>query len=346
MRRSVTNSTFVAAPTPANPSNPISLGFLNPQNPTATVNNPRTSLTMALPPGLVFDAVNRRITGTITGLLPLNTPVRITKTRFGATPALNVVDTEDLPLFTVAPWLAFSQTEEANVINALIQDRQVGDVVSINLNGILAPQSATALASTVTITGLPPGLTFNATTRLITGTITGELGDAVVKITKTLSGAGSPTRTIELPGFTVKPFQLAGGYEVLIRDAANPTLPVGRVLLTITGPRAFSATLSRLGQASRTSSAPAVVAPANLTSPVRVRFAGSGTGATAVKPTWVTFNLPTLGTSDLVTGTVQDVIQLSTVAAQQTYANETAANATTVGSSKGSVSSRLAGLRR
>jgi len=91
-------------------------------------------------------------------------------------------------------------------------------------------------------------LSFNSTTRLITGTITGELGEAGVEIRKTL---GATVRTIPFKMF-VAPYMFAGSFEVLIKNPDN--LPVGKSKLTVTGRGVFSATMELLNQSGRTTS--------------------------------------------------------------------------------------------
>ena len=106
----------------------------------------------------------------------------------------------------------------------------VGDTVSINLG---------VDANTVAITGLPAGLSFNATTGIISGTITAlPTTSGVVTVKSGLTTLGT------LEGFTmrVSTYPFLGSYDVLITD--GPTAggtPEGKIRVTITKPGTFTA---------------------------------------------------------------------------------------------------------
>jgi len=166
----------------------------------------------------------------------------------------------------------FSDYEAAG-IDALRTRYMVGDTlggprpdalppIDLNFIGLVTGQ-------TLSVTGLPPGLSFSTTTKLITGTITGDVGDAGVEIRKTL-GAVVKSRPFHL---VVVPYMFAGSFEALIKNA---TLPAGKAKLVVSGRGVFSATMELQNQSSRATSGSFTHAPDDGWQTVRAVFAPVG----------------------------------------------------------------------
>jgi len=144
----------------------------------------------------------------------------------------------------------FKAFQEAFILS-LRSNWSVGDTVDGLLN--LAPlYEGLPQGYSIAVTGLPPGLKFEPTFgrpgyQTITGRITGELSDAPVEI-RMLDASKRLAGPAYVWDFTVSPFQLTGVYEVLLENAG---LPVGKALLTVTSPTAYTASLELQGQAER-----------------------------------------------------------------------------------------------
>jgi hypothetical protein len=140
----------------------------------------------------------------------------------------------------------------------------VGQDVNLDLGAILFPLGQGQVLS---VSGLPPGL--RLVNGIITGTITGENSDVAALITV----KQGKTTVASFPfNLNVQPFQLTGSYEMLLETAA--AVPVGKAKLTITGPKAYTATLELQGQRVRSVRASL---PANLVTPLTVTFPALGT---------------------------------------------------------------------
>jgi hypothetical protein len=156
------------------------------------------------------------------------------------------------------------------------------------------------LGFSISVTGLPPGLKFEPTAgrpgyQNVTGRITGELSDAPVEI-RMLNASKQLAGPAYIWDFTVSPFQLIGSYEVLLESAG---IPVGKALLTVTSPTAYTASLQLQGQTERKVSKgvlPALTGNAPYT--VTIPFAAGRNGSPAAVS--VAFIIDP--GSDLVTG--------------------------------------------
>jgi hypothetical protein len=126
----------------------------------------------------------------------------------------------------------FTQAE-INWLNGLQKNWMVGYPVDIDLGRITL-----ATGQTLSVLGLPKGLSYDASTRRITGTPQVELGetDVIIRINQ-----GSLTVGSVVFGLSINPYAYLGGYEALVETAAGK--PMGKVRLNVTGPNAASATL-------------------------------------------------------------------------------------------------------
>jgi len=150
-----------------------------------------------------------------------------------------------------------------------------------------------------TVSGLPTGLGYNITTGRIEGTISAENGDAAGLLTIRQGRTTVATLPFSLK---VQPFQFTGSYEMLIQTAAE--VPVGKAKLTVTGPKAYSATLELQGQKVRSIKASLSV---NLTTPLTVSFPAAGT---ILKTDLDIILSPT---SDLISGNVTGALDGTTL---------------------------------
>jgi len=174
----------------------------------------------------------------------------------------------------------FTDYEETG-LEALSLVYRVGDTVDVDLS-FLGLTGAQKFA----FTGLPPGVTFDALTQRLKGTITGEIRDGTGEIRKVVGPAVKPS----LPfNFSVSPYLYAGTFEALIERAG---LPVGKAKIVITQPRAYTATLEMQGQPVRSQKGSFSNPPVGGEQTVVVDFPSVATP--------VTFVLPL--TEDLVTG--------------------------------------------
>ena len=151
---------------------------------------------------------------------------------------------------TAAGLSVFTAFQEARVA-ALKSDWFVGDTVDGQLD-LSFLYTNLPLGFSISVTGLPPGLKFEPTAgrpgyQNVTGRITGELSDAPVEI-RMLNAAKQLAGPAYIWDFTVSPFQLIGAYEVLLESAG---IPVGKALLTVTSPTAYTASLELQGQTER-----------------------------------------------------------------------------------------------
>jgi hypothetical protein len=181
----------------------------------------------------------------------------------------------------------FTDFQEAQLAALVASPFQVGQDVNLNLGPILYPLPN---GRTLSLTGLPPGLRFNATTGVISGRISAESGDILGQLTLR---QGTTVVGVVPFNLTVVPFQLLGRFEVLLENAG---LPVGKASLTVTGPRAYSATLEMQNQAIRRKSGSLTSV---VTSPFVVEFPAGRGGFPAA--TLVSFVVSS--SSDLVSGT-------------------------------------------
>lgn len=174
---------------------------------------------------------------------------------------------------------AFSIYQEALV--AALQNRwEVGDTVDLNL-GFLYLNIPSGYS--IGVVNLPPGLKFNALTRKIEGTITGEMPDLPLEI-RLLDAKKKVSGSPLVWDFEVAPYRLLGRYEILLENAG---LPVGKASLNVTGPGNYTAKLELQGQTERSitkGTFPALTgsAPYTVTVPFPAGKAGSGVTATSV----------------------------------------------------------------
>ncbi len=152
-----------------------------------------------------------------------------------------------LPATTDSNGNGFSDLQEF-LLGNLPSRFYVGDVVSFDLAAIFYPMP---LGQTLAVTGLPPGVRFDRTTGLVSGTVLGlgRHSGVVIKIKQ-----GRRVLHALLLDLALEPYRPAGSYEVLLEDGG---LPVGKLKLTISSPStrtpnpAYTATLQRLGERRR-----------------------------------------------------------------------------------------------
>ena len=179
----------------------------------------------------------------------------------------------------------FTDVQEGRLAALIASPFYVGQDVSLDLGAILFPLGQGQVLS---VSGLPPGLSL--VNGVIVGTITGENSDVAALLTI----KQGKTTVASFPfGLNVQPFQLTGSYEMLLETAAS--VPVGKAKLTITGPKAYTATLELQGQRVRSVRASL---PTNLVTPLTVSFPAAGT----IAQTDLVITLSP--TSDLISGTV------------------------------------------
>jgi len=190
----------------------------------------------------------------------------------------------------------FTDVQEGQLAALTANPFYVGQTLStqsgtqLDLRAILFPGLTTLpVGTTLTLTGLPTGLSM--VNGVITGTILAESG-GIPGVLTLRQGTRTSTFSFDLK---VLPFQLNGVYEVLIVDASS--LPVGKAKLTVTGPKAYSATMELLNQSGRATSKAGLLT--NLTSPLAVKFPAVGTTSPET-----TLNFTITPNSDLVSGTV------------------------------------------
>jgi hypothetical protein len=166
----------------------------------------------------------------------------------------------------------------------------VGDAVNIDLSSILLPLPT---GQTLSMTGLPKGLSFNPATGVLSGTIAAELGNAPVQI---LIKQGSRVIGSVLFDLKVDPYPFLGGYEVLVENAG---LPVGKALLQVSAPGSFSASLELQGQPKRSAKGRFTNPPVGDTQTISVTFPAGRSG----QPAATTLDFTVSQISDLVIGT-------------------------------------------
>jgi hypothetical protein len=183
----------------------------------------------------------------------------------------------------------FTDDQETDLA-AIPKKFHVGDSVNIDLSSILLPLPT---GQTLGMTGLPKGLSFNPTTGVISGTITGMLGEAAVKILIKQPGVKTKELTFDLK---VEPYKFLGSYDAILEDSNN--MPRGKARLTVSSPGAFTATLEMLGQSKRSAKG-VFTNPANGDEQtVAVTFAAGKGGV----PAATTLNLTVRYNSALVSG--------------------------------------------
>ena len=143
------------------------------------------ALTGTLPDGLTFDATTRRVTGTPTGMEGTFPMIAFVYT---ATDTAGTVVTINFNMQAVPPPLAF----EAGVTN---QSFNVGNAVALTLPAAMGGVGTITNALTGT---LPTGLTFDATTRQISGTPTGRFTSAEFTFTATDTAGTVVTLTFNI----------------------------------------------------------------------------------------------------------------------------------------------------
>jgi len=164
----------------------------------------------------------------------------------------------------------------------------VGDSVNVDLNG--------AGTTGLTVTGLPAGLTFNAATGVVSGTITAR---------PTLSGVvtvrSGLTTLATLEGFNVNVtnYPFIGNYDTLILDGVSG-LPEGKIRVSITRPGIFtgSAVLAGSTLAVPVRGTFTYASPIATTATLNMTFQNSTTSATLFDA-----SLLLSTTSNVVTGT-------------------------------------------
>lgn len=187
----------------------------------------------------------------------------------------------------------FTELQEYHLDN-LPKKFRVGDAVSLDLGAILLPLPT---GQSLSMTGLPKGLRFDPVSGLLSGTITGLLGEAPVKI---LIKQGSRVIGSVLFDLKVDLYAFLGSYEVLIEEAGG--LPVGKAKLTVSGPGLSTATLELLGQAKRSAKGSFTHAPVGDLQTLAVTFPAGRGGV----PAATTLSFTVSSVSDSVGGTQED----------------------------------------
>jgi hypothetical protein len=178
---------------------------------------------------------------------------------------------------------SFTEPEVLALSALAATPHEVGDAVSIDLTEIFPA----APGQEFFVTGLAPGLSVHRLTGLISGTILAENPGVPGLLTVRLAGV---SRSIPFH-LTVLPYSLRGSYEVLVENGGEP---VGKAKLTVTGPRAWSATLHLLGQPARSARGTAVAETTQVVFP--------SLPALSLPVTGLSFTLSPA--SDLVSGSV------------------------------------------
>ena len=163
-----------------------------------------------------------------------------------------------------------------------------GNQISINLKKLAATGNTLKLVGK-----LPKGLTFNATTGLISGTITGTPGIYPISV-QVLQGA-SILRTIPFP-ITVLAFpaSLIGKFESILEDANS--IPIGACKIAITKANLWTATLESAGAATRKSKGTFILSQGTPVAPITAVFP-----ATSAMPA-VTVSVSIDGSNSTITG--------------------------------------------
>jgi hypothetical protein len=168
----------------------------------------------------------------------------------------------------------------------------VGDTVALDLAAILYPLPA---GHTLSVTGLPKGLSFDPASGVISGKIAAELGSAPVQLVLKKGGKVVGTLVFDLK---VDPYKYLGGYEVLVE---NGGLPVGKALLRVTGPGGYTAALELQGQGKRSAKGAFANPPVGEAQTIEVTFPAGKGGVPAAATVAFTVRFD----SDLVTGTLR-----------------------------------------
>lgn len=144
------------------------------------------------------------------------------ETTIGITSRGDVVVSSSANVFTAAKAIA----------DLMATQYYVGDTVSVNLG--------TSANSVAISAGLPAGLTFNAATGVVSGTITALPATRGVV---TVRSGTTTLATMEDFSLNVANYPFIGNYEVLVQDGdSTPVgLPEGKIRLSITKPGVFSA---------------------------------------------------------------------------------------------------------
>jgi hypothetical protein len=185
---------------------------------------------------------------------------------------------------------AFDEMRLASLFSPIFH---VGDSVSLDVGAIVGSLPS---GQEYVVTGLPRGLTINKTTGLISGPVSAENGESTARLT--IRNA-VPPRSIPF-NLRVLPYPYLGSYEALIEESG---VPVGKLRLTVTGPRTWSASLELRGQRTRSSRGTFT------TVPFTIPFAGipNRNPALVVPDTLVSVQISRDfgdGTSDLVSGEI------------------------------------------
>jgi uncharacterized repeat protein (TIGR02543 family) len=201
---------------------------------------------------------------------------------------------DELTRFTTNPLLADSNSDgltdayAAAFVGTAIKP-SVGNQISLNLRNLAAP------GNTFKLVGKPPkGLTFNATTGLLSGIITAPAGTYPLSV-QILSGK-TVLKTISIP-IVVLPFptSLIGSFESLLETSSS--VPIGAFKLTITAANAWSATLDSVGGASRKAKGTFVLAQGAPIAPITASFAANGSAPA------ITLNVSLNGSQPTFNGT-------------------------------------------
>jgi len=181
----------------------------------------------------------------------------------------------------------FSDTYELCYVGTAVHPR-VGDPVAIDLGKLTAPGNTLKLSGR-----LPAGLTFNATTGRITGTITGAAGTYAFGVQ--VLQRKSVLRTIPF-AITVADFPAAliGNFEGILEN--DGLVPVGACRIAIPKVNTWSATLEMAGAAKRTAKGTFFLRQGVPVAPITASFP-----ATATAPA-VTLNVEIDGSTPLISG--------------------------------------------
>ncbi|HMF17532.1 MAG TPA: putative Ig domain-containing protein [Gemmataceae bacterium] len=150
-------------------STPLQLVFATDAN-----GNGLTYAATGLPAGLSIDPSTGLVSGTITGAAG---SYSVTVTASDATNSA-------FSASTTVTWIIISPSPAVTVANLGTQSNQVGDTLTNSVQ-VVSASDAAGNAIVYTATGLPDGLTMDAATGLVSGTITANAGSYFVTVTAT-----------------------------------------------------------------------------------------------------------------------------------------------------------------
>ena len=192
------------------------------------------------------------------------------------------------PLLTDSNSDGLSDTYAAAFVGAAIKP-SVGNQIALNLRNLVAEGYTFKL-----IGKLPAGLTFNATTGLISGIVTGAAGNYPLSV-QILSGR-TVVKTISLPIVVLAfPASLLGTFESIVENESS--VPVGAFKLTITGADAWTATLDSVGGATRKAKGKFILTQGAPIAPITAAFVANGSAPAMTMSVSLDGTLPTFSGS-------------------------------------------------